>query len=103
MKNFNIITENGKKIVRNTQDNGTITIVNIKELSELLSDIITKNENIYFDFSNIVYIDSTGLSTIVDISRQLKKKKKKFIIYSISADVRLVFKRTKVEDFFNFE
>ena len=102
MINFKIISENGKSIIKHVEDEGTITIVNIKELSELLTGIIKKNEAINFDFSNIVYIDSTGLSTMVDFSKQLKKKKKDLIIYSASDDVRHVFKKTKVEELFKF-
>ncbi len=81
----------------------SIDISNIEELKEVLNKAIEEgNKKILVDFSNITYIDSSGLGGLMDAMKQLKEKGGELGILSISKDVLEVFTATKVAQFFKF-
>ena len=104
---FNIMYIKEKKedytIVRNEKANAEIELTNITELNEILNGLIESGEKkIVIDFKNIVYIDSSGLGTMMAAMKKLKKRDGELGILSISKEVLEVFTATKIAQFFKF-
>ena len=92
----------GKQVVRNIYDKPVIDIHNIGDLKVLVEKESGYNNDLYIDFANISYIDSSGLGALIDIMKKLKENGKKLGIVAIQEDVMMVFSHTKVEVYFDF-
>lgn len=56
--------------------------------------------NIILDLENIYYIDSTGLSSLINISRKVKNKNSEMVMVCSSAKILQLFEIAKVDMFF---
>lgn len=85
------------------QGEAEIDINNVEELKKVLTEAINSGEKkVLVDFSNVTYIDSSGLGCLMDAMKQLKAKDGELGILSISKDVLEVFTATKIAQFFKF-
>ena len=90
-------------IISNDEPKAEIELTNIKEINVILNDLIENtSENILVDFSNISYIDSSGLGAMMNAMKKLKKQDRELGFLSISKDVLEVFTATKIAQFFKF-
>ena len=60
------------------------------------------DDNIYLDFENLEYIDSTGLGALISILKEVREADKKVYIRSVNERIRKLFKITKLEEMFVF-
>ena len=101
-KKFEIKLIGDKFVMNSLQDRTAIDIHNIETIKDSVKEKIDFKEDLYFDFSRVDYIDSSGLGGMIDIMKKLKANNKKVSIVSITEDVYMVFTHTKVEIYFDF-
>ena len=70
---------------------------------EKVLDIYKKEKSdIYFDFSKLDYIESTGLGALISILKELYEDEHKIYLKEVNQKIRKLFKITKLEEMFNF-
>jgi len=80
---------------------GEININSSPELRKAFDDYIRrKTKKIVVDFSQVTYVDSSGLATLVELFQRLKKIGGKLRICSLSEKVRNVFEITRLVSIF---
>jgi anti-sigma B factor antagonist len=95
------------KEIRNVE--GTIVLMVTGELTfehspgfhrTLVEVYDQKPPHIIIDFSDLTYIDSSGVGTLVDILRKTKAQQIKFSLVGLRQTVRSVFEITKLDRVF---
>lgn len=76
---------------------GTINLVNSNSfLKEILNILEYKFKYYVLDFTNLDFIDSVGLSTLITISQKLNECGSKLIILNPKSSIMIVLKITKI-------
>ena len=68
--------------------------------AELIRLIETAPQKIILDMRELAYIDSSGVGTLVDAHRRLKKKGGRVVLVGLQQRVRSVFEITRLDSFF---
>ena len=80
---------------------GEININSSPQLRKALDNIITRNEKkVLVDFSNVSYIDSSGLATLIEMFQRLKKIGGYMRFSSMDQKVKNIFEITKLNKLF---
>lgn len=80
---------------------GELDVYNTKKFKEKSLKIYEKDKkNILFDFSELEYLDSTGLGSLIYILKEIEKDGNKIVIENINNSIMKLFKITKLEDMF---
>ena len=80
---------------------GEININTSPQLRKSFEDLIKSgSKKIIIDFSSVLYIDSSGLATLIELFQRLKKTDGKLRICNMSERVRNVFEVTKLHKLF---
>ncbi len=79
-----------------------IDFVKTPKFSELIINSLEKAgyPNVILDLSKLYYIDSTGLSSLINISRLIKDNKNEMVVVCSSAKILQLFDIAKVGIFF---
>ncbi len=79
-----------------------IDFVKAPRLSEIISQNLEKIKypDIILDLDNLYYIDSTGLSSLINISRKIKEYDNEMVVVCSSAKILQLFDIAKVGMFF---
>lgn len=56
--------------------------------------------NIIFDLENVIYIDSTGLSALINISRKIHENNSEMVVVCSSTKILQLFNIAKIDTFF---
>lgn len=81
---------------------GEININTSPELRKAFDGYIRDNiKKIVIDFTNVSYIDSSGLATLIELLQRLSKINGKFHICNISEKIKTIFEVTKLSNLFN--
>lgn len=71
---------------------GEIDIYNSQKLTDLLSNIIGEGKNkVILDFHDVLYMDSTGLGTVVKAANTLAEKEGKLYIIGVKPTIKKIF------------
>ena len=82
---------------------GEIDIFTAPRLQEALQEALQSGiRRLIVDITNVSFIDSTGLSVLIDASRRLQERGARLEIVGSQANVTRVFKLTRLEDVFAF-
>lgn len=80
---------------------GELDVYNTKKFKEKSLKIYEKDKkDILFDFSELEYLDSTGLGSLIFILKEIEKNGNKIVIENINNSIMKLFKITKLEDMF---
>lgn len=80
---------------------GEIDLHNSPELRKQLTGRINQGiKYILLDFSNVKYIDSSGLATLIEGLRKLNKVKGEIKLCNLNKTIRSVFEVSRLEDVF---
>jgi len=80
---------------------GEININNSPELRKAFDSIIKRSEKkVLVDFSNVSYIDSSGLATLIEMFQRLKKTGGRLRFSSMGQNVKNIFELTKLHKLF---
>jgi anti-sigma B factor antagonist len=81
---------------------GEIDLHHSPTLKLKLSEVAKKKPpHVILNFSNVKYIDSSGLATIIDLYQQLKGYGGKLALASLSIEVRSVFEVARLHQVFS--
>lgn len=69
--------------------------------NEILEKYKALDKDIVFDFSELKYIDSTGIGAIMTVYKSAKDKSKTLIINNANRNIYKLFKITKLTELFN--
>lgn len=96
-----IITIDGKPDVIKLY--GELDIYASQEFKDECLNLLNKNkEDIYLDFTNLDYIDSTGLGALISILKEAQEMEKKIYLIEVNERIRKLFKITQLEEMFVF-
>ena len=87
---------NGLKIVID----GDIDLDNSEELRAHSMDQLSNNSVLHFDMSKVGYIDSSGVSVLIELHQYADEEGKEFVIANPSDQVTSVLEMAKLLDFF---
>ncbi|MBS6720613.1 MAG: STAS domain-containing protein [Peptoniphilus harei] len=80
---------------------GELDVYNTKKFKEKSLKVYEKDKkDILFDFSELEYLDSTGLGSLIYILKEIEKDGNKIVIENINNSIMKLFKITKLEDMF---
>ena len=80
---------------------GEITINTVFELKKTFKKIIdNKTRKVLLDFRGVDYIDSSGLASLIDLSRNLKVIQGMVFMSELSPKVSSIFSITKLDKIF---
>ena len=80
---------------------GELDVYNTKKFKEKSLKIYEKDKkDILFDFSELEYLYSTGLGSLIYILKEIEKDGNKIVIENINNSIMKLFKITKLEDMF---
>ena len=82
--------------IRKEKDETIVSLFQVKKLNTLFSGLVESqlaelvredSNNIYFDLSGISFIDSSGFSTLLNITEMAKEYNKDFMLCNITDEV----------------
>ena len=79
---------------------GDIDLEKTEELRDQAMQCLDDNHELEFDMSKVEYIDSSGVSVLIEVRQKADEQSKKFTIKSPSEQVSSVLKMAKLYDFF---
>jgi len=80
---------------------GEITIDTVLELKKTFKNIIdNKTRKVLLDFRGVDYIDSSGLASLIDLSRNLKVTQGIVFMSELSPKISSIFSITKLDKIF---
>lgn len=95
-----VIEENGAKIVN---INGRLDTVTSPELEKTVTQLIEVGKTIVFNCENMEYISSAGLRVVLSTHKQCTSVGGRFIVRSLTAEVKSVFDMTGFSRLLNIE
>lgn len=80
---------------------GEINIDTVDALKKTFKDIVTKKtKKVLLNLERIEYIDSLGLASLMNFSKQLEKANGRMILSNIPPKITSIFKITKADEIF---
>ena len=79
---------------------GDFIVGNIENFYEKLMDKILKYKKVIFDFSDVKFIDSSGVGLLITFLKELNKRKISIKLCSLNKDLKNIFKKLNVFSFF---
>lgn len=80
---------------------GKFTIEHIQDFKDKTTPIIKNNlKTIFVDFTNVVFIDSSGIGVLILFMNSAKNLNINFIIYNLNKDIINLFKVAYLDKFF---
>ena len=83
---------------------GRITIDNAEEMRHMLADAISYQEGrVVIDVSKVVYMDTSGLATLLEALRNAGQKGKRLVLRGIQEQPLSLFEATELDHVFEIE
>ena len=80
---------------------GEVDLNSSPQLRKVFEDLLKKGaKKIIVDFAKVVYIDSSGLATLIEMRQKLKKDKGQVFLTSMSEKIKSLFEITKLDKIF---
>ncbi len=99
---MNIVCEKNEKTVKLIIE-GRIDTTTSPELEEQVKSVIKDADELYLDFSDVVYISSAGLRVLLSAQKIANSSDKKMVILSPTDEVKEVFEITGFKDILTIE
>lgn len=82
---------------------GELDIYSASEFMDETQNLIFQHKkDLVLDFSQLDYLDSSGLGVLISILNEAKKENKKVYIKGVKPRIRKLFTITKIEELFEF-
>ncbi len=78
---------------------GEIDLCSVPELRDALASISGARRPIILDLSEVTFLDSSGLSLVIDYWRQSQEHGSNFVVVGASGEVREIFRLTNLDQF----
>ena len=82
---------------------GDIDLEKTEELRDQAMQCLDNHHELEFDMSRVEYIDSSGVSVLIELRQKAEEQSKKFTIKSPSEQVSSVLKMAKLYDFLYYK
>lgn len=80
---------------------GEIDLNNSPQFRGVLKDALkTDKINIAIDLTNVSYMDSSGLATLVEALQKVKKTERKLALFSLTTTVKNIFSISRLDEIF---
>lgn len=76
---------------------GEIKVTSITELRKELQTLMVESQPLAVDLSNVTYIDSSGVSLLVNMQKKLATQDRKFCLYGAQPEVAKVLKELNLD------
>lgn len=88
----------------NVNINGELDVAEADRVKEHLNNLVEENPvDIKIDFTNLEYIDSTGLGALIGVLKRLKVNEKDIYILNPRKNVKKIFDITGLDKIFKVE
>ncbi|MGL4797268.1 MAG: STAS domain-containing protein [Paraclostridium sp.] len=88
----------------NVNINGELDVAEADRVKEHLNNLVEENPvDIKIDFTNLEYIDSTGLGALIGVLKRLKINEKDIYILNARRNVKKIFDITGLDKIFKVE
>lgn len=99
MKLFNYKIKDNKFYILLLNQNSEIDYTNLDEFTKILKTGIEKGfKEIFLDFTNLTFIDSSGLGRLIAAVKDTR-----ITIINCNTNIEKIFKMTNLMSFFNFK
>lgn len=99
MKLFHYKIKDNKFYILLEKTNSEIDYNNLDEFTKILKTGIEKGfKEIFLDFTNLTFIDSSGLGRLIAAVKKIK-----ITILNCNTNIKKIFKMTNLLSFFNFK
>lgn len=100
MDDFNVEVEkrDGAVII---YPKGEINAYHVSDFKARVLESIPEGEKVIIDFSNVDYVDSAGLGSLVSILKHVKTENKEMKLISLKPNLKKVFELTKLDMVFD--
>lgn len=83
---------------------GRITIDNAEEMRQMLADAVSSQKGrVVIDVSKVVYMDTSGLATLLEALRNAAQNGRKLVLRGIQEQPRWLFEATELDHVFEIE
>jgi anti-sigma B factor antagonist len=83
---------------------GRITIDNAEEIRQTLADAVSSQRGrVVIDISKVVYMDTSGLATLLEALRNAAQNGRKLVLRGIQEQPRWLFEATELDHVFEIE
>lgn len=80
---------------------GELTVGNRERFKQVVLERVSKGDRKFvMDFGDSSYIDSTGLGSLVSLSRKIREAGGRMLLTGLSEDLRTLFELTKLDTVF---
>jgi anti-sigma B factor antagonist len=98
-----IIVQKRGDVVRLSTD-GPLLVADRDEFSHVMADQLRRGERVFdFDLGRVNYIDSAGLSTLVDVSKGVRDHGGKIRLVNLGSDLKALFELTRLAELFRID
>lgn len=80
---------------------GEINAYHVSDFKTRVLESISKGEKVIIDFSNVDYVDSAGLGSLVAILKHVKTENKEMKLVSLKPNLKRIFELTKLDMVFD--
>ena len=70
-----------------------------QQLTEAYQEAVREDPTIVLNFSNVTYINSTGIALIVGLLAEARKARRRLVVYGLSDHYLEIFNITRLSDF----
>lgn len=82
---------------------GDIDLEQTDVVRKSLSEAVEKNETVHANMANVSYIDSSGVSVLIEVNQKAGDAGKTFALEKISEQVSSVLQMAKLDSFFTIK
>ncbi len=83
---------------------GRITIDNAEEMRQMIADAVSSHKGrVVIDVSKVVYIDTSGLATLLEALRNAAQNGRRLVLRGIQEQPRWLFEATELDHVFEIE
>lgn len=82
---------------------GDIDLEQTETVRSALSEAVEKNDVVHANMANVSYIDSSGVSVLIEVNQLAGDKGKTFVLEKISEQVSSVLQMAKLDSFFSIK
>ena len=82
---------------------GDIDLEQTDVVRKALSEAVEKNDTVHANMANVSYIDSSGVSVLIEVNQKAGDAGKTFALEKISEQVSSVLQMAKLDSFFTIK
>ncbi len=78
---------------------GRFDVTTLKDFNDFVNKELKKQSNVGLDFTEVDFVDSSAIGSIVNLLTKLRQRNGKLLIFGMNDDVQSVFQTAKLGNF----